>query len=84
MSGKSQLRTRMRQILSITSIYFWLYFLAFSGVFIISVLIPGLVIVKSIKLPGIVGKFLLATSIGIAMWSVQGYVFGYLQMRWMT
>jgi len=74
----------MHQILSITSIYFWLYFLAFSGVFIISVLIPGLVIVKSIKLPGIVGKFLLATSIGIAMWSVQGYVFGYLQMRWMT
>lgn len=45
--------------------------------------IPGNVILKKIKLPFVIHS-IVSLGLGIVLWGWQGYIFGYLQIRWMS
>lgn len=66
------------------SITFWLYFHLFFISLLISVLLPGLLVLKSIRFSNTTTKLLVGFVLGILMWSAQGYLLGYLHLRFLT
>src|SRR6185312_16729686 len=49
----------------------------------LSCFIPGNLFLKKIKL-GNLQHFVLSMGLGIVLWGWQGYLFGYLHIRWMS
>lgn len=45
--------------------------------------IPGWVLLKKLNLP-VFQHFVLSTALGLVLWALQGFVFGFMQMRWMS
>lgn len=46
--------------------------------------VPGWVLISRVKLHDSLAELLLALPAGIAFWGVQGYVFGYAGLRWLS
>lgn len=63
---------------------FYLYFVWFFVAVTISWFIPGFIALSIIKLKNISLKFLLAFPVGMSLWGLQGYLFGYAQLRFLT
>lgn len=66
-----------------TSFEFWRNFLFFFPVIILAFYLPALVLLKNFRL----SKFetiSLGVPLGIALFAWQGFIFGYLGMRWLT
>jgi hypothetical protein len=63
---------------------FWL-FAAFSPiVFLLTFYVPGSFFIDRLKPKSTIISFLLASVLGVVMWGMQGFVFGYLNIRWCT
>lgn len=45
--------------------------------------IPGSLLLKKLKLP-IFQHFVLSLALGIVLWGLQGFIFGFLQVRWIS
>jgi len=77
-------------IYSLFSFQFWFFALITPVVFLLTFFIPGWttlfygkVLQKSVHLSSVTA-ILLSTVLGLVMWGIQGYVFGYLHIRWLT
>ncbi len=68
----------------VTDIQLYFYFLVFAVAVLFSWFIPGWLVVSKTKIEHIGLKFLLAFPVGLALWGVQAYIFGYAQLRWMS
>lgn len=64
----------------------WLWLIIFYFAIIISFYLPGFLLLQhsNLKIRPSVLSFVLACVIGFALWGFQGYVFGYIGIRWMT
>ena len=62
----------------------YIHFFIFLVAIFFSWFIPGWVALQVVKIKDIVLRFLLALPVGLALWGVQGYVFGYTQTRFLT
>lgn len=62
----------------------YLYFILFLVSITFSWFIPGWITLSFIKLKNTSLKLLLAMPIGMSLWGLQGYLFGYAQLRFLT
>jgi hypothetical protein len=65
------------------SISFWLYFIYFIFAIVVAFYIPGNVVLKKIHLPSF-PRLVLSFIVGMVLWGWQGYIFGYLGLRWLS
>lgn len=70
-------------MLTFFTLSFWIYFLYFWGVVFLAFFIPGHLLIKGWRL-NIFQKLVLATIIGMVLWGWQGFIFGFLGLRWLT
>jgi hypothetical protein len=70
-------------VYSILSPWFWLAGLMFLVGFVISCYLPGAWWIRRFKRPYL-EHILLSSILGIILWGIQGYVFGYLHLRWLS
>jgi hypothetical protein len=70
-------------VYSILSPWFWLAALGFSVGFFFSCYLPGAWWVRRFRRPAL-EHVVLSTVLGIVLWAVQGYLVGYLQLRWLS
>lgn len=63
---------------------FWLFGILTACAIFISWYLPGLIILKETKVGESLNRSLVAISIGMVLWGLQGYLFGYLHTRWLT
>src|ERR1700742_3824816 len=68
-------------ILLLTS--FWFYALIFLFASFFSFYIPGCFLIKKLHLPSFT-HIVLSIIVGIALWGWQGFIFGFMHIRWMT
>lgn len=68
---------------AVTDIFLWLYFLYFILAIFISCFIPGNLIFRKVKLDSF-SQIVLSLVLGMALWGYQGYILGYLDMRFGT
>jgi hypothetical protein len=59
-------------------------FIFFIFASLISFCLPGSLVISSFKLKSKPVNISLSYVFGIVMWTIQGYIFGYLNMRWLT
>lgn len=62
---------------------FWLYFIVFCFAIFLSFYIPGQYFLRNLKLT-VLQKSVLALIFGMVLWGWQGFIFGFLGMRWLT
>jgi hypothetical protein len=62
----------------------YLYFILFLIAVSFSWLIPGWVALSVVKLKNTSLRFILSMPVGMALWGIQGYLFGYGQVRFLT
>lgn len=70
-------------MISLFSVEFWLYFVLFVGAITVAFFIPGDVLVARFKFT-LVQRVVTALVVGMALWGIQGYIFGFLGIRMMT
>ncbi len=70
-------------VYSILSPWFWLAGVVFAIGFFFSCYLPGAWWIRKLKLSAW-EHLLLSAVLGIILWGVQGYVFGYLHLRWLS
>lgn len=70
-------------MVSIFDFSFWLTFIYFWLVVVLAFTIPGQVILGKLKLTTF-QRIILATIIGMVLWGWQGYIFGFLGIRWLS
>ncbi|MDP2649442.1 MAG: hypothetical protein Q8P10_01220 [bacterium] len=63
--------------------FFWVNFLYFFLAVFIAFFIPGDLLIRRLNLSSF-NRITIATLLGLVMWGWQGYVFGYLGIRWAT
>ncbi|HVA96230.1 MAG TPA: hypothetical protein VND99_01125 [Candidatus Acidoferrales bacterium] len=61
----------------------FLYFSLFLVAILLAFYLPGNIFVRRLSLTGL-QKMTLSISFGIVLWALQGFLFGYLNIRWMT
>ncbi|GIW61540.1 MAG: hypothetical protein KatS3mg089_0392 [Patescibacteria group bacterium] len=66
------------------SFKFLLYFLIFLISVYLTFYLPGSVIVSFLKIHSLGMRILLPTIVGMVLWGMQGYLLGYLQLRFLT
>src|SRR5260221_3271006 len=71
-------------VYSFLDIQFWLFALLTPLVFFVSFYVPGSFFVEKLKPKSTIIYFLLSLVLGLVMWGVQGFVFGFIQLRWLT
>src|ERR1700722_18993317 len=62
---------------------FWLFFVWFFIVVFFAFYIPGSFLLKKIHLSSF-QQIVISSIMGMALWGWQGFVFGFLNIRWMT
>jgi len=62
---------------------FWLFFVGFFIAVFLAFYIPGSFLLRKIHLSTF-QKIVLSSTIGMALWGWQGFVFGFLNIRWLT
>ena len=70
-------------MLSIFDMSFWLYFFIFFIAVFLAFFIPGDLLIKKYKL-SVFQRFVLGTGIGMVLWGWQGFIFGYLGLRFLS
>lgn len=73
----------MFEIYSFFSWQWWAYFGWFAVAIVISWFIPGLIILNQLVISKTI-KFFMAPVLGISLWAIQGYFFGWLNIRWLS
>lgn len=68
----------------ITNPMFFIYAFYFLLTYFVSIFLPGLVLCSFLPKKSRIVTFLLANALGIVFFGFQGYIFGFLQIRWMT
>lgn len=63
--------------------YFWLNFFYFLLAIFLAFYIPGIVFIKQLSL-SFFQKIVLALILGMVLWTIQGYIVGYIQMRYLS
>lgn len=63
---------------------FWVYAVLFFLISFVVFFIPGYIVVKRYVLLSPLTIFLLSVVLGVVFWGVQGYLFGFLQLRFLT
>lgn len=71
-------------VYGLLSIQFWLFAILTPIIFGISFYIPGSFFIERLKPKSVIVSFLLSFVLGIALWGIQGYIFGYLHIRWFS
>jgi hypothetical protein len=71
-------------VYSYLSFQFWLYAFLTPLIFLITFYLPGVFFIDRVKPRSRTVSFLLSVVLGIVLWGVQGYLFGYLHMRWLS
>ena len=64
--------------------HFWLSFILFIVASFCSFYLPGLLLMQYIDRKINIQNIVLAFCIGFVLWTMQGYAFGYLHIRWLT
>src|SRR3989344_3746483 len=62
---------------------FWTYFLIFFIAVFIAFFVPGDLFLRNNNL-SIFQRLILGSSLGMILWCWQGYIFGYMNIRWMS
>ncbi len=70
-------------MLTFFNLSFWLYFLLFGVAIIFAFFIPGDLILAKLRL-SFFQRLVLGTLIGMVFWGWQGFIFGYLGVRWLS
>ncbi|MEK7559106.1 MAG: hypothetical protein AAB521_02265 [Patescibacteria group bacterium] len=70
-------------MISLLNILFWLFFLLFFIAIFLAFFIPGDLTLRKINL-SIFQRLVLGTVIGMILWGWQGFIFGYLGIRWLS
>lgn len=65
-------------------INFWLYFIYFFIALFIAWYIPGFVLTHKIKFESRLASFVVSVMVGLVLWGWQGYIFGYLHLRFLS
>jgi len=60
----------------------WLYGIYSLFVFFLAFWAPGNYFIRKLKGPDLLERFVLSVGLGICLWGLQGFVFGYLGVRW--
>ena len=68
-------------MITLLDISFWLYFIYFFFAVFIAFFIPGDLLIKRLNLPSF-SRITVSTLLGLVIWGWQGYVLGYLGIRW--
>ncbi len=69
---------------SFFDIQFWLYFILFLIAIFFSIYIPGYYWIKKLPIKSLLVFHLLSIVLGFVLWGIQGYIFGYLNLRFVT
>lgn len=69
---------------ALTDLLFWVSFLGFILAVFVSFYIPGFLIARKVDSKISVRLIVLSLCLGYVLWTVQGYIFGYLQIRWVS
>ncbi len=69
---------------AIYNYHFMMYFIVFIISIFVSFFLPGLYIINSIDKKISVRNIVLSYCVGFVLWTGQGYVLGYLNLRWIT
>lgn len=69
---------------SFLDIQFWLFFLLFFIAVFFSIYIPGYYWIKKISVKSLLIFHVLSFVLGFVIWAAQGYIFGYLNLRFLT
>jgi hypothetical protein len=69
---------------AITDFQFWLAFVGFLIAVTVSFYLPGVLVLNRIDTKISVRNFILSLCLGYVLWTFQGYIFGYMQMRWLS
>ena len=70
-------------MLSIFDISFWLYFVEFLVAVFLAFFIPGDLLLRRLNL-SLFQRIILGTIVGMVLWGWQGFVFGYLGLRFLS
>ncbi len=70
-------------MLTFFNLSFWLYFLLFGVAIIFAFFIPGDLILLKLSF-SFFQRLVLGTLIGMVFWGWQGFIFGYLGVRWLS
>lgn len=70
-------------MITITNISFWIYFIYFFIAVFFAFFIPGDLLVKRLPL-SYLQRITLALVLGIVLWAYQGFIFGFLHLRFLT
>lgn len=62
---------------------FWLYFILFWISIFFAFFIPGDLVLRKLRLTSL-SRLVLATLVGMVLWGWQGFIFGYLEVRWLS
>jgi hypothetical protein len=72
----------MEQILSQIDIIFWL--VLFVPILFITFYVPGLFVLRFFSVKNSIVRFLFVNVFGLVLWGIQGYIFGYLNIRFLS
>ncbi len=70
-------------MITLLTFQFWLFFLLFIFSVFVSFFIPGDLLVRRLNMK-FSHRFVLSTILGVVFWTVQGFVFCYLNLRWLS
>lgn len=76
-------KKRNYNMVTLSSLPFWLNFIYFFLAVFVANFIPGDVLLRKTKL-SIFQRLVLGISLGLVLWAWQGIIFGYLQLRWLS
>lgn len=68
-------------MISLVSFSFWLYFIYFFFAVFLAYFVPGDILINKLKL-SFFQRIVIAMVIGMVLWGWQGFIFGYLGIRW--
>lgn len=69
---------------NLLNLQFWMYLILFFPAIFISFYIPGSIFFSKLKIKSLAVKFVLSNAFGVSLWGMQGYIFGYLNIRFMS
>lgn len=72
----------MQMLFSQADYLFWL--ILFVPILFVTFYVPGLFVVHFLSIKNNILKFLLANVLGLVLWGIQGYIFGYLNLRFLS
>lgn len=67
----------------LTNLSFWFYSLLFITAVFIAFFIPGDILVRKLSFP-LFQRIVIGTILGMVLWGWQGFIFGYLNLRWLS